>query len=211
MKIIATLNEKGGTGKSTLATNLATALHRQGKRVVLIDADPQGTARDWRAESPEGADLPPVVAIDRPQLLASSLAGMSADFVVIDSPAKAEAMAAAIVRVAHIALLVIQPSGADVWASAAAVRMIQARRDAGAEIDAAFLVNRASGNTKLSKLIKDGDWNEYGIDQMAATIGNRTAFAQALTQGLSVFDLTDTAAQNEINAVINELEAAQWL
>ena len=40
MKIIALLNEKGGTGKSTLATNLATALHRQGKRVVLIDADP---------------------------------------------------------------------------------------------------------------------------------------------------------------------------
>lgn len=211
MKIIALLNEKGGTGKSTVATNLATALHRQGKRVVLIDADPQGTARDWRAASPENADLPPVVAIDRPQLLATSLASLSADFVVIDSPAKAEQMAAAIVRVAHAALVVLQPSGADVWASAAAVRLIQARRDAGVQIDAAFLVNRASGNTKLSKSIKDGAWNEYGIEQLTATIGNRIAFAQALTDGVSVFDLGDTAAQNEINSVITEMEAARWL
>ena len=211
MKIIATINEKGGTGKSTIATNLAVALHRQGKRVVLIDADPQSTARDWRAQSPEGADLPPVLGVDRHQTLASSLAGVSADVVVIDGPAKAEAMAAAIVRVAHIAILVIQPSAADVWASAAAVKLVQARRDAGGQIDAAFLVNRASGNTKISRLIKEGDWNEYGIEQLASTVGNRIAFAQALADGVSVLDLGDAAAKQEILNIINELEAAKWL
>ena len=211
MKIIALLNEKGGTGKSTIATNLATALHRRGKRVVLIDADPQGTARDWRFASPDGADLPPVVAIDRPQMLANSLGSLSADIAVIDSPAKAEGMAAAIVRVAHAALLVIQPSGADVWASAAAVKMIQARRDAGGQIDAAFLVNRASGATKLSKLIKDGAWNEYGLEQLTASVGNRIAFAQALTDGVSVYDLNDQSAQAEVTAVITEMEEARWL
>jgi chromosome partitioning protein len=211
MKIIATLNEKGGTGKSTIATNLATALHRRGKRVVLIDADPQGTARDWRAASPEGADLPSVVAVDRPHLLARSLAGVAADYVVIDGPAKAESMAAAILRVAHIALLVIQPSGADVWASAATVQMIQTKRAAGQEIDAAFLVNRATANTRLAKLIKEGDWNGYDIEQMATTIGNRVAFAEALSNGVSVLDLNDGAAKGEINRIINEMEAAKWL
>jgi len=211
MKIIACINEKGGSGKSTIACNLATALHRKGQRVVLIDADPQGTARDWRAASPEGADLPPVVAIDRAQNLAGAIKTLGADFAVIDGPAKAEAMTAAIVSAADVALIVIQPSGADVWASAAPVRMVRQKLDLGGKIDAAFLVNRTAGNTKLSKLIKDGEWNEYGLEQLDATVGNRVAFAQALTDGLSVYDLNDTAAQAEITNIINELEAAKWL
>lgn len=212
MKILALLNEKGGTGKSTLATNLATALHRAGKRVVLLDADPQGTARDWRAASPEGADLPPVLAADRPQLLASSLTGLNADIAVIDAPAKAESMSAAIVKASHVALLVIQPSGADVWASGAAVKLIESKRELGGAIDAAFLVNRASGSTKLSKLIKDGSWNEYeGIEQLDTAVGNRAVFANAMTDGLSVFDFQDIKAKAEILAVIDELEAAKWL
>jgi chromosome partitioning protein len=210
MKVIALMNEKGGSGKSTLATNLATALHRSGRRVVLVDADPQGTARDWRSASPENADLPPVIALDRPQML-SSIKTVNADLVVIDTPAKAEAMAANIVRIADMALVVIQPSGADVWASAATVQMLKQKQDLGGSIDAAFIVNRTSGTTKLSKEIKGGDWNEYGFDQLESTVGNRVAFAQALTDGVSVFDLQDGNAKAEITAIINELEAASWL
>lgn len=212
MRILAVLNEKGGTGKSTVATNLATALHREGRRVVLLDCDPQGTARDWRDASPEGADLPPVLGVDRPQMLASSLAGVNADIAIIDSPAKAEAMAAAIVRVAHAALLVIQPSGADIWASAAAVKLVQAKRDVGGSIAAAFLVNRTSSATKLSKLVKAGEWHEYEeIDQLDNTLGNRAAYAQALTDGVCVLDLNDKKAKQELLAVINELKEASWL
>lgn len=211
MKIIAIINAKGGTGKSTIATNLACALHRQGKRVVLIDADPQGTATDWRAASPEGADLPAVVAVDRPQELEAALRGLEADFVVIDTPARASQIAAAVVRVANIALIVIQPSGPDVWAAAATVKLILSRKQVGGEIDAAFLVNRAAANTRLSKLIRDGEWNDYGIDQMKSTVSNRVSFAIALTQGVSVFDMPDTAAQTEITNIIQELKEANWL
>jgi chromosome partitioning protein len=212
MKIIAVLNEKGGTGKSTLSTNIATALHRAGKKVVLVDADPQGTSRDWREASPPDADLPPVVALDRPQMLVGSLPTLSAnDFVIIDGPAKAGDMAASIVRVAHVALIVIQPSGADIWASAATVKLIRSKIDVGGSIDAAFLVNRTSGSTKLTKQMLTGEWNEYGIDQLDSTIGNRVAFAQALTDGISVYDLADSQAKAEIDFVIQELEKAKWV
>lgn len=212
MKIIAVLNEKGGTGKSTVATNIATVLHRQGKRVVLLDCDPQGTARDWREASPQGADLPPVLGVDRPQMLTSSLRSINAEIAIIDSPAKAESMSAAIVRVAHVALLVIQPSGADIWASGAAVKLIQAKRDIGGEIDAAFLLNRSSGTTKLSKLVKSGEWNTYDdIDKLESSIGNRAVFATAMTEGLSVLDYSDSKAKEELNTVVKELKEAKWL
>ena len=210
MKIIAFMNEKGGTGKSTAASNLATALHRRGKRVVLADADPQGTARDWRAASPDGANLPPVIALDRPQML-SAITTLAADYVIIDTPAKAESMAAAVVRVAHVALVVIQPSGADIWASAATVKLIQSKIDVGGQIDAAFLVNRVKAGTKLAGLVKGGEWNEYGLDQLTAVIADRTAYAQALTDGVSVYDLPNMDARADMDAVLAELEAAGWL
>jgi chromosome partitioning protein len=108
-------------------------------------------------------------------------------------------------------LIVIQPSGADLWASAATVKLIRSKLDFGGSIDAAFLVNRTSGVSKLSKLVKEGSWNEYEIDQMDSTIGNRVAFAQALTDGLSVFDLADNMSKAEIEAVFKEMETAKWV
>jgi chromosome partitioning protein len=210
MKIVALLNEKGGTGKSTVATNLASALHLRGRRVVLVDADPQGTTRDWRSASPEGIDLPPVVALDRPEML-QSLASIQADLVIIDTPAKAEKMTAAVVRIAQTALVVIQPSGADIWASAAAVKLIQQKIDVGGKIDAGFLVNRVSGVTKLSKEVLAGNWNEYGVAILEHAIGNRVAFAQALTDGLSIYNLSDAHAKQEMDQLVEELEMKSWL
>lgn len=208
MKILAVMNEKGGSGKSTVALNLATALHRAGQRVVLVDADPQGTARDWRAASPEGADLPDVIALDRPQML-QSLRTLAADVVVVDTPAKAEQMAAAVIRVADVVLIVIQPSGADVWAAAATVKLIRAKQDIGGTVQAAFLVNRASGVSRLSKEIQAGEWNEYELPQLDAVIRNRVSFAQSLTDGVSIYDTQDKAGQAEIDAVVKEVEP--WL
>ena len=209
MKIVALLNEKGGVGKSTLAIQLATAQHRKGRRVVLVDADPQGTTRDWRAASPEGANLPPVVALDRPELLAS-VSALAADLVVIDTPAKAERMTAGVVRIAHTALIVIQPSGADIWASAAAVTLIQAKRDVGGTIDAAFVINRA-GTSTLAKQVASGEWNEYGLPLLESAVRNRIVFAQSLTDGVSVYDLGDATARTEIDALTTELETLQWV
>lgn len=206
MKVIAVLNEKGGVGKSTTACNLATALHRAGHRVVLVDADPQGTARDWRSSSPEGADLPDVVALDRPQLLAS-VKSLAADYVVIDTPARADATAAAVVRLAHYALLVLQPSGPDIWASAAAVSMVRQRQELGADLKAGILLNRVQARTGLSKEVLQSDWaQDYEIPVLASTLANRTSYARSLTDGQSVLDSGDAAAKSEILALVAELE-----
>lgn len=211
MKVIAFINEKGGSGKSTCSINFACALHRQGRRVVLIDADPQGTVRDWKEASPEGANLPPVIVMDRPELLVSGHKSIDADIVVIDTPARAEKLAANVIRISHVAIIPLQPSAADVWAAAATVKMIQAKRDIGGQIEAAFLATRLSGTTKLSKEMKAGDWNEYGIDMLTNTISNRVSYAQSISDGVSVFETSDGKAKAEIDLIVQELEAAQWL
>lgn len=210
MKILALLNEKGGTGKSTISQNIAACLHRQGRRVVLIDADPQGTSRDWRSASPVDANLPSVIALDRPEMLAS-LKNIDADIAIIDTPAKAEKMTASVIRYADAALIVIQPSGADIWASAAAVRLIQQKIDVGGKIVASFLANRVSGSSNLSREVLSGEWNEYGIDQLKSTIGNRVAFAQALTDGLSIYETNDRTGRAEIDLLVDELEEMSCL
>lgn len=211
MKVISFLNEKGGTGKSTTAINFATALHRQGRKTVLLDADPQATARDWRESATADADVPPVLAADRPTTLTAALAGLNADYVVIDAPAKAEAMSAAVIGKTDIALIVMQPSAADIWASAAIVRMINSKRALGGQIDAAFLVNRATAGRNLTTEILSGEWNEYGIDQLTNYVSDRESFKRALADGTTVFDGADSQAKAEIELVIKELEDAKWL
>ena len=82
MHVIAVLNQKGGSGKTTIATHLARALQLDGDGVLLIDSDPQGSARDWAAVR---EDQPvTVVGIDRPTIERDLKQIARKDFVVID-------------------------------------------------------------------------------------------------------------------------------
>ncbi len=212
MKIVAFLNEKGGTGKSTIAINLAAAFQRMKKNVVLVDTDPQGTSRDWRSYCSEDSPYFGVIAMDRPELLMAGLKTISADtdLVIIDTPAKAERMTAAAIRFADVAIVVLQPSGADVWASAVAVDLIQKKIEVGGTVEAAFLLNRVSNNTNLSKEALTGNWNEYGFPILESKIGNRVAFAASLTEGQTIFDTADSAGKSEIEQLAVELEKKLW-
>ena len=84
--IIALLNQKGGVGKTTLSVNLAAALALSGKRTLLVDADPQGSALDWQAAR-RGETLFPVVGMAKPTLH-KDVPGLASGYehVVIDGP-----------------------------------------------------------------------------------------------------------------------------
>ena len=89
MAVISVLNPKGGSGKTTLTTNLAQALHLRVSKVLIVDSDPQGSARDWHAASE--ANPLPLVSLDRANNIKtlSSMVG-SYDHIVLDGAAKME-------------------------------------------------------------------------------------------------------------------------
>ncbi len=110
MKVISVLNQKGGAGKTTIATHLATALRLAGHTVLLVDSDPQGSARDWAAVR---EDHPlSVVGMDRPTIERDLKSIAPVDFVIIDgAPPQAADLAVSAIKASDFALIPpVQPS-----------------------------------------------------------------------------------------------------
>ncbi len=202
--IISILNPKGGCGKTTISTNLARALHERGSSTLIVDSDPQGSARDWHAAS-DNNPLP-LIALDRANNMKSlsSVSG-SYDYVVIDGAAKLEDMIAAAIKVSDIVLIPVQPSPYDIWAVSDLVDFIKARQEVtDGKPRASFLITREIKRTKLGKEIGEA-LDEYNLPIFESSIIQRQIYPQTAVDGLTVFDMGNDDAKAEFNALTDEL------
>lgn len=206
MAIISILNPKGGCGKTTVSTNIARCLHERGLSVLLVDSDPQGSARDWHAVQEDNViDL---VALDRPNNM-RTLTSMQGNYdaIVIDGAAKLEDMMAACIKVSDFILIPVQPSPYDLWAASDMVDFIKARQEVtdGSPM-AGFVISRMIEGTRLGSDVR-GVLHEYALPVFSASITQRQIYPQTAADGLTVFDASNSKAISEINALTDEIQA----
>ena len=206
MKVIAVLNQKGGSGKTTIATHLARGLQLQGHSVLLVDSDQQGSARDWRAVDEDNPV--PVIGLDRPTLDKDLKNVSDKEFVVIDGSPQATNLALSAIKSADFVLIPVQPSPYDVWATSDLVDLVQQRIEmTDGKLKAAFVVSRAIQNTNIGKEVA-AVLQDYNLPVLDARIVQRVSYPNSASVGKTVFE-TESAKSNavtEITQLVNEVK-----
>ncbi|WP_428492767.1 ParA family partition ATPase [Rhodopila sp.] len=198
--VITVAQQKGGTGKTTLAANLGAAL-LPSRKVALLDIDPQHTLARWHELRPKTAS----------KLTFSEVSGWRVsreldrlkahhDFVVIDSPPQVDSDARLAIRGADLVLIPVQPSPPDAWAAEGTLQLVAAEKR-----KAAMVLNRMPSSGKLRETVT-ALLQRGGKPLLTATIGNRTGFATAFARGLAVSEAAPRSiAANELGALLSEL------
>jgi chromosome partitioning protein len=203
--ITSVLNQKGGVGKTTLAVHIATALAHRGQRVLLVDADPQGSALDWSA-SRETAPLFPVIGLPK-NTLHRDLPSIAADYtaVVIDGPPRVNDLARSAILASDVVLVPVQPSPYDVWAAKDIVDLLAEASVFKDTLKTGFVINRKIVNTTIGRDVIEA-LASYPVPVLRAQICQRVSFAESAGQGRTVLE-TDpqSMASREITILVDEL------
>jgi chromosome partitioning protein len=201
MTIVITISQqKGGTGKTMLAANLAVALGTT-RSVALIDIDPQRSLARWHA-----LRRPVMLSLGFSEVpgwrIARELDRLKAahDFVVIDTPPQIDTDARLAIRGANLVLVPVQPSPPDIWAADGTLRLAAAER-----CKAAIVLNRVPVAGKLLRHMT-AELQHAQKPLLSSRIGNRTAFASAFAEGMGITEAAPRSiAANELRALLDEL------
>ncbi len=204
-KVIAILNQKGGVGKTTLTVHLATAFARTKRRVLLLDADPQGSALDWAAAR-HGHPLFPVVGLPKNSIHKELPAlATNYDLVLIDGPPRVYDVARSAIMASDLVLVPVQPSPYDVWAAKEIIDLMKEAIIYKPKLLQAFVINRKIVNTAIGRDVAEA-LSEYPIPVLSTAVCQRVAFAESATQGLTVYELDpEMLAAQEMDHLAGEV------
>jgi chromosome partitioning protein len=217
-KVIAFVNQKGGVGKSTLATN-AAAIMSENYRVVLLDTDEQGSSELWcNARDEDYSENYKVRGFSKhykKTVNASAVTidlediASTCDIVVVDTPGRNEFVSLGVISAANLVIIPLTPGNYSLWSSDATIQLIQkVAAIKTSDFAARFLLNRRDRRKvsgEMEEVLK-----EYDIALMNTTIGNRNIYENS-SGGLSVLEIgarsaSDREGQREMRELVEEIE-----
>jgi chromosome partitioning protein len=222
MTIIAVANMKGGCGKTTTCMNLASGFAAAGYRVLLVDADPQGSATQWRAmrtdeKAPFEVIALPTTAIARE--LKALADNSSYEVILIDCPAggldkardAGQDIARSAVRVASAVIVPIRPSPVDYVACSNIMPMLADVAAVRGDLRVLLLINQKQSSSRLGRQARDAALEFFitpglNITLLETEINLRTIYAEAALAGQTVLEYgADPKATQEVVALTKEV------
>lgn len=202
--VITLAQQKGGSGKTTIAVNLAVAFLKRGRSVALLDTDPQGSLGRWFMARREAGD-------PGMEFSTASAWGVSYeceklrkahDYVIVDTPPKVDADLRPALRESDLVLVPVAMSQVDLWATEAVLDLARRERR-----PALVVMNRARAGTRLQGEIALGIG---ALDAAAATavLGNRVVYAETLGRGQGALERGRGPWTAEVDALAAEVVGA---
>lgn len=203
--IITIGHTKGGVGKSTIACNLAVAAAYNGKSVLLIDADIQGSAMAFRA-SRERNDIK-AMAITTATLHKDLTSFAGIDLIIIDSGGRDSSVFRSAIMASDTFIIPCLPSQVDFWAASDVIKILKEAK-IYKDIKAYFLLNQMMPNTILAKEAREAikDFDDE-VKLLETTIHSRVAYKNSFGSGRSVIEWNDQKASEEIKRLYHEILA----
>jgi len=212
---VAVLQQKGGSGKTTLAINLAAAAHLDGRRTLVVDMDRQASAFDWSAAREDGSPLEGLAVVKADRAIALPRFKEIArgyEYVFLDGPPRLGDVTQSAAVAADVALLPIQPGPFDFWAVAETLESLdqadQIREQLGrAPIRRVFVVNRAGSGTRLAREAEEELRKSGG--ELAGVVHQRIAFPDSASRGESVLTSSAAGAADDIQRLWRALKGGK--
>jgi len=213
MSIVLFGGEKGGTGKTTLATNMAALLALQGKDVLLLDTDRQETASFWAAVREEAGIVPRIACVQKfGKGLAAQVRDLAAryDEIIIDAGGRDSMELRYSLGVSDRAYIPVQPFQFDIWTIRQMDELVEMAQGLNEKLQAFIVLNRVSTNPAVREDEETRDFFQTESYQRLAllnsVIRDRIAFRKSARAGLSVVEWKqDKKAVNEIYQLFKEV------
>lgn len=215
MKIISLLNNKGGVGKTTLCTNLGTGilLSDRPSEILLVDADPQGSLRDWHNanEDKPTYDEIHLVGADRRNTLLELRNFHNPDYMIIDTPGDSkEIIHGYALQMSDLVIIPLLPSPYDVWASEETIDLVRTAKSVNPKLKAMFLLNQSQSHTIVQKEVVEllGQYKDFVLCKN--TVRKLEEFKQTASIGKTVFESGKRAGASDIERVTEDILDYLW-